>query len=467
VVKLSADSDPPFFLKTQIESKKTDFYDVRAQTVSSTIIQLLDGQPTQATKYTVSGIGMRVLRNGSWGFASTSELDDDSLKSTCSKAMKLCRIGRKRKLSFPEMKPITGKYIIKPEQDPLEVSIKEKLDRLIGLEKLIKGSDSRVKSTQIRYSDSVEEVSIFNSEGSDVTFSQPRIDISFNVVVNDGVLSQRTRGREAAIGGYEFFDNPILTETAQITVKRACDLLKAKKVPSGKMTTAMDPSVAGLFLHEAFGHSAEADSVMQGRSFLADKIGDTVASDIVTVYSDPTLSGSSGSYPFDSEAAPAVKTRLIENGVFKSYMHSRTTAAAYGVESTSNARAEDYGKPPIVRMNNLYLESGSSSLEEIIRETRRGIYLVAGGGGLEDPEKGRFQFSVQNCYEIKDGELGSPLRGTSISGWTIETMRGIDMLSKNFAMDVGSCGKGEPLMQIVPVGNGGPYMRVNNVMLGG
>lgn len=467
MVKLNTGLGSHLFLEYLLEGKKTDFYDVRAQTTNSTIIQLLDGQPTQASQYTVSGIGVRVLREGLWGFSSTSKLDEASLKSTCSKALNLCRTGRKRKTSFPEMKPITGEYIINPEQDPLEVSMKDKLDRLMGFEKLIKDSDNRVKSTHIRYSDSVEQITIFNSEGSNVTFSQPRIDISFNVVVNDGTLSQRTRGREAAIGGYEFFDNPILTETAQITVKRAIDLLKAKKAPSGEMTTVMDPSVAGLFLHEAFGHSAEADSVLQGRSFLAGKIGDTVASEIATVYSDPTLPGSSGSYPFDSEAAPAVKTRLIENGVFKSYMHSRTTAAAYGVESTSNARAEDYGRPPIVRMNNLYFEPGSSSLDEIIQETKRGIYLVAGGGGLEDPEKGRFQFSVQNCYEIKDGELGSPLRGTSISGWTIETMQGIDMLSKDHATDVGSCGKGEPLMQIVPVVNGGPYMRVNNVMLGG
>jgi TldD protein len=467
VVKLNTNSGSPLFLKPLLERKKTDFYDVRYQTIGNTVIQLQDGQPTQASQYYVSGVGIRTLKNGSWGFASTSKLDEDSLKSTCNKALKLCRTGRKRKLAFPEMKPITGEYIIEPEQDPKEVPIKEKLDRLLGFEKLIKGLDNKVKSTHIKYSDSVEQITIFNSEGSHLTFSQPRIDISFNVVVNDGTLSQRTRGREATTGGYEFLDNPILTEKAQTTVKRAIDLLKAKKAPSGKMTVVMDPSVAGLFLHEAFGHSAEADSVLQGRSFLAGKIGESVASESATVYSDPTLPGSSGSYPFDSEAVPAVKTHLIENGVLKSYMHSRTTAAAYGVDSTSNARAEDYGKSPIVRMNNLYFESGDSSFDEIIHETKSGVYLVAGGGGLEDPEKGRFQFGVQNCYEIKDGELGSPLRGTSVSGWTIETMQSIDLLSKDLVTDIGSCGKGEPLMQIVPVGNGGPHLRLNNIMLGG
>jgi len=467
VVKLNTDSGTPFFLTDQLDRFNADFYDARLQSFSSTIIQVIDGQPTQASQYMVSGVGVRVLRDGLWGFSSTSKLDKESLVSACVEADNLAGMSKKRKLCLSEMKPVTGKYITEAEQPSIDVPIEDKLDRLIEFEKHIKELDDRVKSAHLRYSDSVDRVTILNSEGSNVVFVQPHIDISINIVVNDGTKSQHTRGRESAIGGYEFFENPCLVETAQATVKRAIDLLSAKKAPSGKMMVAMDPSVTGLFLHEAFGHSAEADSVLQGRSFLAGKIGENVASDIATVYSDPTLPGNSGSYPFDSEAVPAVKKPLIEKGVFKSYMHDRTTAAAYGVESTSNGRAEDYGKPPIVRMNNLYFEPGDASLDEIIEETRDGVFLVAGGGGLEDPERGRFQFSVQNCYEIKDGEIGAPLRGTSISGWTIEAMRSIDMMSNHLSTDVGSCGKGEPIMQIVPVGNGGPYLRLSNIMLGG
>jgi TldD protein len=457
----------PSFIINQLEHKRTDFFDVRLQKTTSTVIQVLDGEPTQAGQYTVSGVGVRILKNGRWGFSSTSELDPESLRSTCRKALKSASVGNRRRVKFPDMKPVTEKSIIKPELNPLDVPLQEKLDRLAGFEKLIKGCDGRVKSTQIRYSDAVEEITIVNSEGSSVNMSQPHVDISFNVVANDGKMSQQTRGREAKQGGYEFLDNPALEATALDTVRRATDLLEAKRAPSGRSTVVMDPSVAGLFLHEAFGHSAEADSVLQGRSFLAGLIGEAVASELVTVYSDPTMAGSPGSYPFDSEAVPAIKASLIDGGVFKTYMHSRSTAAAFGVEPTSNARAEDYGKPPIVRMNNLYFKPGESSLEEIISETRNGVYLVTGGGGMEDPEKGRFQFSVQNCYEIVDGEIGSPLRGTSLSGWTIETMLSIDMLSRDLSIDMGSCGKGEPLMQILPVTNGGPYIRVNNVLLGG
>ena len=464
---MTTDAEAPLFIKNLLERRRTDFFDVRFQRTTSTVIQILDSEPTQASQYTVSGVGVRVLRNGLWGFSSTSELDQESLRSTCIKALKSARTGKRRRIKFPEMKAVTGEHIIKPELDPLDVPLQDKLDRLIGFEELIKGSDSRVKSTQVRYSDSVEEVTIVNSEGSSVAMSQPRVDIGFNVVANDGKMSQHTRGREATLGGCEFLENPVLNETALNTAKRALDLLEAKQAPSGRSTVVMDPSVAGLFLHEAFGHSAEADSVLQGRSFLAGMIGEAVASEFVTVYSDPTMAGNPGSYPFDSEAVPAVKTSLIEGGVFKTYMHSRSTAAAYGIKSTSNARAEDYGKPPIVRMNNLYFKPGGSTLEEIIGETKSGVYLVSGGGGMEDPEKGRFQFSVQNCYEIVDGEIGSPLRGTSLSGWTIETMRSIDMLSRDLSIDLGSCGKGEPLMQILPVANGGPYIRVNNVLLGG
>lgn len=464
---MTTGDEAPLFIKTILEQKQTDFFDVRYQKTISTVIQLLDGEPTQASMYSVSGVGVRVLRKGLWGFSSASDLSPRSLRATCLSALKSARAGKVRKIKFPEMDAVTGKRIIKPGLSPLDVPLEDKLAKMMSLEKLVKGSDSRVKSTQIRYSDSVEEVIILNSEGSHVTMSQPRVDIGFNVVANDGQVSQYTRGREAKLGGCEFLNDPTLEATALNTVKRATDLLDAKRAPSGRSTVVMDPSVAGLFLHEAFGHSAEADSVLQGRSFLAGLIGEEVASEPVTVYSDPTMAGSPGAYPYDSEAVAARKTSLIEAGVFKSYMHSRSTAAAFGVESTSNARAEDYSKPPIVRMNNLYFKEGTSSLEEIIRETASGVYLVCGGGGMEDPEKGRFQFSVQNCYEIVDGELGSPLRGTSLSGWTIETMRSIDMLGKDLLVDLGSCGKGEPLMQIVPVTNGGPHIRLNNVLLGG
>jgi TldD protein len=464
---MTTSAEAPLFIKNLLESKRTDFFDVRLQRTASTVIQILDGEPTQASQYTISGVGVRVLRNGLWGFSSTSDLDPDSLRSACRTALASARTGGRRKVAFPKMEAVEGKHIVKPKLDPLNVPMEEKLGRLIEFEKLMKGSDSRVKSTQVRYSDSVEEVAILNSEGSNVAMSQPRVDVAFNVVANDGKMSQHTRGREATLGGCEFLERPELEAAALGAVRRATDLLEAKQAPSGRMTVVMDPSVAGLFLHEAFGHSAEADSVLQGRSFLAGLIGEATASDLVTVYSDPTMPGVPGSYPYDSEAVPARKASLIDEGVLRSYMHSRATAAACGVESTSNARAEDYGKPPIVRMNNLYFKPGDSSLDEIIGETRSGVYLVSGGGGMEDPEKGRFQFSVQNCYEIVNGEVGLPLRGTSLSGWTIETMRSIDMLSRDLQMDIGSCGKGEPLMQTLPVSNGGPYIRVNNVLLGG
>jgi TldD protein len=462
-----AQNETPVFLLDFLAEKKLDFFDVRSQHTIKTNIQVTDGEIDQLSQDEVSGIGIRVLKLGSWGFSSTTSLEKEDVLAACETAVKISKVKRRRKINFPALEAVEGKKIIQPKIDPLHVPAEDKLSTILGYEKLIKSFDPRIKSTQVRYMDQIDEVSIQNSEGSNVSMSQPGVGLIFNVVSNDGSKSQRTRGRETYLGGYEFFKDPQIEKTAQETAKRSIDLLVAKNAPSGRTTVVMDPSVAGLFLHEAFGHSAEADTNLQGRSFLYNKIGQKVASEYVNVLSDGTLANSLGSYAYDCEAVPATNTKLVDEGIFRSFMHSRETAGALGVKPTANGRAEDYSKPPIVRMNNMYFAPGDSKFEEIVRDTQDGVLLISGGGGLEDPEKGRFQFSVQNCYHIVNGEVREPLRGTSLSGWTLETMLSIDMLSRDLVVDIGSCGKGEPMMQIVPVTNGGPYIRVKNVLLGG
>jgi TldD protein len=267
--------------------------------------------------------------------------------------------------------------------------------------------------------------------------------------------------------GFEFTSKVDLNEQGKDAVKRSIDLLNGKPTPKGKQTIIMDPSAVGVFIHEAFGHANEADSVSQRRSFLYGLIGQKIASDNVTLYCDPTIHGEVGSYPYDSEGTPGRYTVLVERGIFKSYMHSRETAAFFRTEPTGNARAQDFSLPPIVRMNNLCLKPGSWKLDEIITDTKHGILIEGSRGGMEDPERGGFQFSAQNCYLIENGEIVSPLKDVSISGMTIEALKSIDAVADNFYLHPGHCGKGEPgVMQSVVVTDGGPHIRVNNILVG-
>ena len=268
--------------------------------------------------------------------------------------------------------------------------------------------------------------------------------------------------------GYEFVKEIDLLDQGRDAVQRSIDLLNGDPTPTGKQTVILDPSAMGVFIHEAFGHANEADSVAQRRSFLRGLIGKQIASEHVTMWTDPTITSEVGSYPFDDEGTPGIKTCLIEKGVFKSYMHSRETAAAMNASPTGNARAQDYSLPPIVRMNNMYMEPGDWSFDEIISDTRNGILVEGSRGGMEDPERGGFQFSAQNCYMIEHGEVVKPLKDVSISGMTLEVFMNINAVADNFYLHPGHCGKGEPgVMQSKTVTDGGPYCRVVDILVGG
>jgi TldD protein len=196
-------------------------------------------------------------------------------------------------------------------------------------------------------------------------------------------------------------------------------------------------------------------------------LGKKIASDEFTIYSDPTRNEGTGFYKYDSEGTPGRKVALIKNGVFKSYMHSRESAATCGVKPTGNARAQDYSYDPIIRMNNLYVDNRDWKFEEIIEDTKYGILTMASGGGMEDPERGGFQFNVGSCYLIEAGEVTAPLRDTSLSGATLEAFMGVDAVGNEFELWGGTCGKGEPSMQMVMNSNGGSTIRVNSIIVGG
>jgi TldD protein len=243
--------------------------------------------------------------------------------------------------------------------------------------------------------------------------------------------------------------------------KRAAEQLEAKPPKGGASPVVLGPNVVGVFVHEAFGHLAEADLALSG-GVLSNNLGKKTASDLVTFYDDGTINGAFGSFKYDDEGVPAQKTLLIKDGVVTGLMHNRETAQKFNVAPTGNARAEDFRVEPIIRMRNTFMAPRDYSFEELVEGIRLGYYFKSFRGGQANLD-GTFQVGIQEAYEIVNGEIGEPIRNASISGNTLETLFKVDAVGKDFELSSGRCGKGQTAF----IGDGGPHIRVKEVIVGG
>jgi TldD protein len=225
-----------------------------------------------------------------------------------------------------------------------------------------------------------------------------------------------------------------------------------------------DQDLTGVLVHEALGHACEADAILGGDSILEGSMGKKIASELVTIYDDPTIRGAFGSYPFDDEGVRTRRKVLVEDGVLREFLHSRTTAQRLGMAPNGSARAESYSARPLVRMSNTFMAGGDRKLEELLEGIKLGVYAKGSRGGQVDTAKGTFQFNAQEAFLIEKGRITAPLRDLSLSGETLRMLADVVALADDSRVgDPGYCGKG----QWVPVGDGGPHMRVKQAVVGG
>lgn len=286
------------------------------------------------------------------------------------------------------------------------------------------------------------------------------------------VIIEKDGHRESGDKGYTFYAGMEALEgdfSPEKVAERAANIaaisLTAKDCPRGEMPVVFAPGANGILFHESCGHGMEADLVEKGSSFTG-KMDKPVASPLVTLVDDGTLQGYPGSFEFDDEGTPSEKTVLIDKGTLRSYMHSSVTAKKFGVPPTGSARRESYEFLPIPRMRNTYILAGKDDPEDIIKSTKRGLYVVEpGGGGQVNVFTGEFITSVKLGYMIEDGRITYPVRGASIVGRGIDALQNIDMVGSDMkvAKISGRCGKG----QQVPVGVGMPTVRVKSLTVGG
>ena len=456
-------------LRDAAVSRGVDFMDVRAVEGEGTQIQLQDGRADKVSQARGRGIGVRVLLNRAWGFASSDGYDRAKAFDCLDMAVAMAKASGARvgELGIvAELPPVEDRVAAAFETDPRSVSLADKMKLLAQYEQAaVAVGEGKLVNTIVSYSDGAARVLLCNSRGSFVETETVRTSIGAAVTAQDGDVRQRASERRGRQCGYELAEQVSPEEVSVRAASRAVALLAAQRAPAGKFTVIFHPTITGLLTHEALGHNAEADLVLAGESILEGKLGTPIAADCITIIDDGTIPGSWGTYAYDSEGTPSQRRVLIENGVLKGYLHSLETAARLGVAPNGSARAQGFAHRPVVRMSNTFIQPGALSFEELLADVDDGIYLKAGQWGYVLCEKGQYTCNAGEGYRIRKGKLAEHLRDVCISGMTLETLRNADALSRDFEMDMpGMCGKSGQGMH---VNGGGPHVRVRDIVVGG
>jgi TldD protein len=441
-----------------------DYVEIRAQELFKTMLTLKEGRVEAAKQGIERGAALRVLVDGAWGFASVGGLDAEILNSAISDACRMAKaasLRTKTPIKLVETEAVEAKIALRPQKNPSEIHVEDKITTMTDLSDTILGYDKRVKSCTVDYLDITGTSFFMNNDGTYVEQDKLYVWTSIGATATEANIFTYSRESVGSTSGYEVFDVETPEVVGERTARRAVDQLKAKPPKGGTFPAVLDPNVVGVFVHEAFGHLAEADLTLSG-SVLSNRLGKKIGSDLVTFYDDGTISGAFGSFKYDDEGVPAQRTLLVKDGTVAGLMHNRETAQKFHAEPTGNARAEDFRVEPLIRMRNTIMEPKDHSFEELIEGMKHGYYFKSFRGGQANLD-GTFQVGTQEAYEIVKGEVGEPIRNASISGNTLETLLEVDAVGKDFELWPGICGKGQGAF----ICDGGPHIRVKEMLVGG
>ncbi len=437
---------------------KVDYIDIMAGKSNNTSISMKDGEIDEITNGRNISARIRILNNGTWGFASTTDLS--KFQEITETALKLSK-SLKGDTTLAKADIIKDKIKTDVKIPFKDISIEEK--QTIMKEATDSATIGQVNSTTVGYSDVESEILLLNSEGTQIQTNSSRVLMSLNAIATNGQIMQFGRKNIGGLKGFEAIATEDIEKFGRKIGEKANKLLKAENAPSGKFKVIADPELTGVMIHEALGHATEADLILQNDSILKDKLNTQIASDIVNIYDNPTIKDGFGHYTYDVEGVKTQPNQLVKNGKLISLLSSRESASKLNMKSSGNARSSITDEP-IVRMSNTYLQPGEMNFEELIEDVSDGIYLKGSRGGQVDTGKGIFQFNAVEGYKIENGQLTTHLRDVSLSGNILETLKNVDAIGNDFKLSIGFCGKNG---QTAPVGDGGPHTRINNAMVGG
>lgn len=423
-----------------------------------------DGRLEEATSGTDQGAGIRVLRGEQTVYADGNATDVDDLMALSGRAAGAVAGEPGRAHELPSLVATTVPAASEVRIDPRDVPVERKVKLLELANAIARGHDERIVQVTAMYRESVQDVVIANAEGRYATDRRVRLVFAVNAVAKAGPLQQT--GYEALGGtvGFEQMSEDAIADVARDAARRAILNLEAEPAPAGTFTVVISSEAGGTLVHETVGHGLEADFNDRGLSVYAGKMGQKVASDLVTVVDDSGMAGRRGASAVDDEGTPTRKNVLIENGVLKAYLTDRKHALRMKLPYSGNARRQSFRHLPIPRMSNTYIAPGTADPQGIIRSVQDGVYVRKMGGGQVDPVSGHFAFEISEGYRIRGGKVGEPIRGATLTGDAPTVMRSIDMVGNDLGFSIGTCGKDG---QGAPVANAQPTIRIPAIVIGG
>ncbi len=452
-------------LRKILNKVDADYADVRYEIKKETVISFSGKELTQIGSNSTDGYVTRVLKDG--GMSSvvlTKEGDAEKAVRAAVENARLISENIEIPVSLARAEVVRDTFIPTLKEDPRKVPIREKLE-LVRKYNQIPLAHEKIATTSISYEEVIREKYFVNSEGTEIREDLVTTRLLGEIISKDGNLAQNIRVRAGGSNGFSTVRNQ--EEYFEERTSIVLDLLKAKPVEGGVYNCILNPNLAGVFTHEAFGHYSEAD-LIKGLPAMREKmkIGNKLGNEVLNIIDNPTLPEELGFYKYDDEGVRAKPTQLMKKGVLTGRMHSRRTAAEFGEPISGHCVAEDYRFPPIIRMGIIFIEPGINSFDQLAATLEDGLYILDAKGGATSGES--FTFGAQYAYVVKDGKVGPMVRDINVSGNLYQTLKSITAIGNDLVLSkVGGCGKGPILQTNIRSCSGGPHILVNNLVIGG
>jgi len=447
------------------------FAEAKGEDTIQRTLEVINGEVRTVSENRNLGIGIRVFHKKGNGFSFSNVLDMENIRQAAETAFKIARISSKKsliKLNLKEIKPTVEKKVTNVKEHPKDVVLDEKKDLCLRECKTSSAYSKQIANVTARFAEYYGSIYFLNSEGTKVSYEPLLVGLAVSCIAKKGSTIVDARDVYGGSYGLEVHRQEEHTpETlGENAAKWAVEKLKAKPAPAGKFPALIDPQLVGVLAHESFGHMSEADNVVIGVSPLTGRIGEKLGTDNVTIIDEGLPKEGGYQIFFDDEGVPCQRVEILKNGVLTNYLQSRITARRLKMEPTGNARSQDYSYDPIIRMRNTYFEKGEWKKEEALQELKQGIYAIDTAGGQAD-DTGNFLFKAVRGYWIENREIKYPLLDVALTGNILEFLKNVDAVCddlKIFSSPFGGCGKWE---QSAFVGDGGPHIRVKEVLFGG
>jgi TldD protein len=441
-----------------------DLAEVYLENTDALQLKLEDGRLEKAVQGNDSGGGVRVFYGNTAAYAYTDDLSEESLIEAAQAAAAAARGTNEARVTV-DLTKVESSFNFPVEKPFDQMSIADKAAILRRMDRAARAYSPHIVQVGGQYQQVSRRVWIYNSDGLWAEDDRQIIEFMAEVTAQRGDMRQTMKDGFGGQMGLELLTQKDPEATIIEAAESAVLMLDARPAPAGEMTVVINNGWGGVLFHEACGHCMEADFITKGASIYGGLVGERVGPDFLTAVDDGTIPGRRGSLRFDDEGTPSNRTVLIENGILKEYMWDLTEARRMGRQSTGNGRRESFRHMPMPRMTNTFIAAGPHDPEEIIRSVKKGLYAKRLGGGQVEIGRGDYVFAVTEGWLIEDGKLTAPVRGATLVGNGPETLKEMDMIGADWALDPGrgNCGKG----QWARVSVGQPTVRVPKLVVGG